>query len=127
MFAFLYSANIIILTGGMILVGLLDENIFESMRLILPEHRMMMKRIEREQVRQTQPVLSEDQYEEMQYAIAEAIENGVQIQMTLFGTYENKTIVGRPYIENGRLKMHTESGIEIVPLDKLIGAELDSI
>jgi hypothetical protein len=108
----------------MVAMGLLDENIFESMRLILPEHRMLMKRIEREQMRQTQPVLSEDQYEEMQCIIEEAIENKIQVRMTLFGTYENKMIVGYPYAENGRLKLNTEDGIETVPLDKLVFVEI---
>lgn len=108
-------------------MGLLDENIFESLRLVLPEHRMMMKKIESEQVRQTRTALSEDQHEEMQYIIGEAIENRLQVRMTLFGIYENKIIIGHPYIGNGRLKMRSEDGIETIPLDKLVSAKLDSI
>jgi hypothetical protein len=120
MFVFLSPVNTIE-SCEMVTMGLLDGNIFEIMRLILPEHRMLTKKIEREQMLQTQPVLSEDQLAEMQHIIGEAIENGSQVRMTLFGTYENKTVVGHPVVENGRLKMRSVDGIEMIPMDKLLG------
>ncbi len=45
--------------------GLLDGNIFESMSLTLPEHRMFQKQFEREMGKQTKPLLSEDQVAEI--------------------------------------------------------------
>ncbi len=103
--------------------GLLDGNLFESMRLILPEHRVTQKSVERELSKQSKPVLSEDQYEEMQTTIVEAIENGSLVKLTLFGEYGNKTIVGHPIAGNGRLRLCIDEGTESVPLDKLIGVE----
>ncbi len=104
--------------------GILGGNIFESMRIILPEHRATMKRFEHQQSKREKQNLSEDQINDMQYTISEAIENDQEVCVTLFGEYGNKTITGHPIVENGRLRLQTEDGLETVTLEKLLNIEI---
>ncbi|TDY37157.1 YolD-like protein, partial [Alicyclobacillus sacchari] len=53
-----------------------DGNIFEAMRLVLPEHRALMAQIQRERTRRKRPALTEERLEEMQYTLSEAIREG---------------------------------------------------
>lgn len=94
----------------------IDEgNIFESMRLVLPEHREMMERMKQQMHVHKAPSLSEDEMQEMQYAIDEAIHGEKTIRVTTFGPFGDQACEGVPKIKGARLYLSNSEGV--MPLD----------
>lgn len=100
-----------------------EGNIFEAMRLVLPEHRGVIKRWQSERSVRNPPIVSEDEVQEMQYIISEAVENGSRLRLTLFGAHGDTMLEGTP-VYDGRLKMTTDYGTQEVDLRRLIKVEL---
>jgi hypothetical protein len=87
-----------------------DGNIFEGMRLLLPEHREVMEEMQKEQKRRCRPELSEDELSEMQYALTEAMEQRRMVRLTLFGPVQDEVLEGVPEWRGGRLCVQTADG-----------------
>lgn len=101
-----------------------EGNIFEVMRLVLPEHRGAMATWKLQRSNQERPSLSDDEFEHMWYMVTEAIENEFSVRVTLFGEYGNTVLVGKPQVANGRLLIRTEDGVERVVIERLVGVEI---
>lgn len=99
-----------------------EGNLFEAMRLVLPEHRSVMKGWQRERSEREPPVLSEDETEQMQYILSDAVENRSRVRVTLFGA-NGDTVVEGVLIYNGRLRIATEQGAQRVDVGRLIAVE----
>ncbi len=80
-----------------------EGNIFEAMRLVLPEHRESMLHFERELRKLERPCLEADKQSDMHYILTNALSTGRQIRITLFDPYEDDTREGVPIIKNGKL------------------------
>ena len=106
------------------MTDILDGNIFEAMRMILPEHRILMDQLDHFAVPRKQPELTEDAWDEMRYTISEAIEQRQRARITLFGQREDTVIEGIPVIANGRLMLETKEGMRMLNAEKVIGTEL---
>lgn len=100
-----------------------EGNIFEAMRLVLPEHRELMKRSGREESKRKQPVLSEDQQAEMEYILGEALRRKRKIRVTIFGAFQDMTREGVPFIKNGGLRLRADTGIVPIPVEKVTKIE----
>jgi hypothetical protein len=107
---------------------IIDGNIFEGMRIILPEHRDAMKRLETEAKRQPRPVLDEQKLEEMSRVLADAIQDQRPITVTLykpFGQYRVEIVPEKidPYTKKlmGRDK---EGNMRNIPLTDLIDVQV---
>jgi len=92
------------------------------MRLVLPEHLGVMKGWQSERSMRKLPILSEDEIQEMQYMLSEAIENDSKVRLTLFGTHGDTVLEGTP-VYDGRFRIKTEGGVEVVELRELIKVE----
>jgi hypothetical protein len=101
-----------------------DGNIFEAMRLMLPEHRELMRQSEQERTKQEQPILSEDEWTEMGYILGEALQYKSKIRVTLFDPSQNVVWEGVPVIKNGELRLQTDEGICRVPMKKVMKIEI---
>lgn len=101
-------------------MGILDENVYEKMRLILPEHRSFMERAEREAKKRTKPQLSQQKWDEMSYAITEAMELQKEIRFILFDPYEDEIWTGLPEMYAGALHVWIDDERRRVPMDRLI-------
>ncbi len=100
-----------------------EGNIFEAMRLVLPEHRGAMSEWKRQRSKREPPVLSEDEIQDMQYILKEALENGSKVRLKLFGEYSDAVIEGVPFYD-GRLRAATDEGVLIVDVERLIAVDL---
>ncbi|HHY66506.1 MAG TPA: YolD-like family protein [Alicyclobacillus sp.] len=100
-----------------------EGNLFAAMRLMLPEHRDMAERMERESSRRREPELTEDQLAEMEYALSEVLETGSRVRITLFGPDEDEVWEGVPVLMSGRLYLVDDAGKRVVPLERVVGAE----
>ena len=71
---------------------IIDGNIFEGMRMIIPEHREAMVEQGRQQKRVERPILDQDKLEEMSRLLAEAILNPFAIKVSLYKPFGIETI-----------------------------------
>lgn len=99
-----------------------NDNIFEKMRIILPEHKRTTMQFQRElaAIKHNRPEISSDQYIEFSAIIAEAALDQTKIKVTLWNKYEDKTIVGIPLIDRG-LQIQTDDGIVTLDTKLVIG------
>lgn len=100
-----------------------EGNIFEAMRLVLPEHRGIMKEWQRQRGARKPPVLSEDEVEQMRYILSEAIEECSRIRVTLFRTHGDTVLEGVPIFE-GQLRIATGLGVQSVDVERMIKVEI---
>lgn len=100
--------------------SLLDGNLYESMRLILPQHRQKMEEYERDinMAKRQQPLISEHQYAEFSQTISDAILNQSEIEVTLFKKSGDEVITGIPYMDRG-LCIQTDIGKERIPTERV--------
>jgi hypothetical protein len=98
------------------------DNIFEAMRLVLPEHRARMGQYEREQEanQRKKPVVSQERYAEFSLVIAEAVMEKAKIRITLFNKYGDECINGIPMMDRGRLRLATDEGVMEIPVKRVI-------
>lgn len=104
---------------------IIDGNIFEAMRLVLPEHRELMEQSKRELQKRKQPLLSEDELSEMECILRDSLEHGCKIRVTLFDPLENRVQEGVPITANDNLRLQTADGIYEIPLKKVV--KIDAI
>jgi C4-type Zn-finger protein len=107
---------------------IIDGNIFEGMRIILPEHREAMKRLETEEKRQPRPVLDEQKIEEMSRVLADAIQDQRPITVTLnkpFGQDRVEIVPEKidPYLKQLKGK-DREGSVRIVPLRDILDVQV---
>lgn len=100
-----------------------DGNLFAAMRLVLPEHRALMKQREKEAAKQNFPALAEDEREEMEYILEEALIRGEKVQVTLFAPYGNLILEGIPRMKRDQLYIQTEEGLHKVDTARVIRLE----
>jgi hypothetical protein len=130
-FYFSIQQNIIrtyVLIFGGYKMRIVDGNIFEGMRIILPEHREAMRRLETEAKRQPRPVLDEQKIEEMSRVLADAIQDQRPITVIVYKPYgaDRVEIIPEkidPYSK--QLKgVDREGNVRIVPLTDLIDVQV---
>ncbi|WP_206832762.1 YolD-like family protein [Alicyclobacillus fructus] len=100
-----------------------DGNIFEAMRLVLPEHRELMAQIQRERAKRKRPVLTEERLEEMQYALSEAVREGRAVRVTVFTPERDVVLVGHVTVRGRELRVSTAGGERAVRLDDVTAIE----
>ncbi|SFU94748.1 YolD-like family protein [Alicyclobacillus macrosporangiidus] len=91
-----------------------DGNIFEAMRILLPEHRATTQRYREWRSRRRPPELSADELSEMQYKLSEAIELRRPVRLVLFHPDEDVVIMGVPELKGGRLWLWRDDGNRVL-------------
>lgn len=71
--------------------------------LMLPEHQEMIQKLWAEDEYKEKPVLSEQQLEENEFILQEAIRDGSEIQIKYYNNHDFYFIRGSTIIENGNL------------------------
>jgi hypothetical protein len=104
----------------------MDGNIFEAMRLVLPEHREKMREAEREEGKQEPPLLADDAVEAIQRVIGQALRRALRLRVTWFDPHGNVEWEGVPVLSpDGQLDLRGADGVtRRVPLDKVVDAVL---
>lgn len=100
--------------------------VWESSRMILPEHKELIRKHYEALNDVVKPILSEDRLEELERAIMEAIEFKSTVEITY---YKNKRIIKyqgaiiRP-LDLRRLEVEVSYGLEFLNFDDIINIEL---
>lgn len=101
-------------------MGITDGNIFEAMRLVLPEHRELMEQAKRKSNQVEKPILSEDELIEIHYSLSEAIENQTEVEVTIYHENSCQVLRGIPQVSNEVLHLNTPTGVTKVPFELLL-------
>lgn len=70
------------------------NGLWESSRMMLPQHKERIKADQKEETKRKKPILHEDELEEMARNIAEYAHNKEHVAVTIFGTYKDSIIEG---------------------------------
>ncbi|WP_436664524.1 YolD-like family protein (plasmid) [Alicyclobacillus acidoterrestris] len=99
----------------------IDEgNVFEMMRLVLPEHRRAMSQYQTTRELRTKPILSQQEWEEMSYMISDALDASSPVRVTLFGPLVNEVWEGVPMMYAGELHLVIDGKRRRLPTERLI-------
>lgn len=96
------------------------DNIYEGMRMIMPEHRDMMNRIARDEKRRVRPILADDAIEEMGMILSEAVAEGKRISVTVFDEWENVSYKGVPVMRGQVMYVDDGEGRHRVELSDIV-------
>ncbi|RPK29886.1 YolD-like family protein [Paenibacillus xylanexedens] len=106
----------------------LDGNgIFESSRMILPEHREAMLRQQREQQRRGKPVLDEQAIEEIVRALAESHHEKTKVDLVVFSPFDDEYYSGVVIGINqsrGKVNLLLDDGEKEIQIAEIISANL---
>ncbi|WP_017471968.1 YolD-like family protein [Amphibacillus jilinensis] len=99
--------------------------VWEASRMILPEHKELIRKHYQELNDEIKPILSEDKLEELERAIIEAIERKSVVEITYYKNkrmikYQGKII--RP-LDLRRLEIEVADGLEFLKFDDIIDIE----
>ncbi|WP_339194537.1 YolD-like family protein [Paenibacillus sp. FSL P4-0176] len=107
-------------------MGKLEGNgIFESSRMILPEHREAMLRHQREKQRRGKPILDEQAIEEIIRALAESFHEKTKVDLVVFSPFDDEYYSGVVIGINqrmGRVNMLLEDSEREIPIAEIISA-----
>jgi hypothetical protein len=70
------------------------NGLWESSRMMLPEHKSRIRRDELETLRRSKPILDEQKLEEIECTLALSLRTHVRVTAVLFDHFENKLISG---------------------------------
>ncbi|ALS21571.1 MULTISPECIES: YolD-like family protein [Paenibacillus] len=101
--------------------------LWESSRMMLPEHKEQLLRHRRELGRQEKPTLDEQRLEELGQTLGIALHEDAALRLTLYDNGERKSIdctILQADLHLQRIKVRCSEGSTWVRLADLIGAEL---
>ncbi|WP_405131920.1 YolD-like family protein [Paenibacillus sp. FSL H8-0317] len=103
------------------------NGIFESSRMILPEHREAMLRHQREQQRRGKPIMDEQAIEEIVRALAESFHEKTQVDLVVFSPFDDEhysgVVIGINQ-QSGRVNLLLEDGKKEITIAEIISANL---
>lgn len=97
--------------------------LWESSRMMLPEHKEALIQHRKELERKERPLLSEQRIEELSQLISEAYFSNSAATIILFGEYKNRSIKGmitKIDVQLRRLKVEQENEAIWVPLEEIM-------
>ncbi|WP_163581105.1 YolD-like family protein [Gracilibacillus saliphilus] len=95
--------------------------------LMLPEHVERLQDFFKEEEKQIdKPILSEDQLEEIQRVLNEALEYELKVILKYYQNKQIHHVIGKIYMSNnGKMKMIMNDGIIYFTLDDIVNVELE--
>lgn len=101
-----------------------EGNIFEVTRLVLPEHRAVMGFMSKQKSKRARPILTEDQLDEMQYTVSEALDRGRRVRISLYHPYDDIALEGILSVSGTTILIHTADGIIQATIGNIIRVDL---
>jgi hypothetical protein len=105
------------------------NGLWESSRMMLPEHKDRINRESKQKVQQNKPELMEDELQEMFERLKIAKSNTLKVTVTVFGQYGNRRITGTVTGLDPRLhliKIQMLGDWELIDFSNVLEVELDA-
>ncbi|MDO3680657.1 YolD-like family protein [Paenibacillus ehimensis] len=109
-------------------IKLNGNGMWESMRMMIPQHRERSVQQQREVAKQVRPELTEEEQQELFGQLRASLSNTLEVEITLFDEYENKKIIGIVTGLDPRhqlAKVQTGQSWELIQFCDVIGVEFD--
>lgn len=74
---------------------LTGNGLWESSRMMLPEHKEQLLAYRHDMKRKSKPLLDEQRVEELSQLVSEAVRNNREVIITVFNQYKDTVIIGR--------------------------------
>ncbi|CAG5078396.1 MAG: YolD-like family protein [Thermobacillus sp.] len=100
--------------------------LWESSRMMLPEHKERINGHRESLNRKERPVLDEQEMEELALRIGESLETGRPVTLKLYGEYADREVTGvvtKVDPQAGRIRLRTALGDMWAKMRDVIGAE----
>ena len=100
--------------------------LWESSRMMLPEHKERINSHRDSLKRKARPVLDEQEMEELALKVGESLETGRPITLKLYGEVEDREMTGvvtKVDPQAGRIRLRTAQGDAWADMRDVIGAE----
>lgn len=100
---------------------------WESSRMMLPEHVQALVQLSINENRRERPELDEQQIEELSCQLQEAIESKTPVEITLFGEFGNRIVVGivtRIDAQIMRVRVEYEKDYDWIPVGDILELSL---
>ncbi|GEL76087.1 YolD-like family protein [Tenuibacillus multivorans] len=100
---------------------------WESSRMMLPEHKELLRQHQKEIIRKEKPRFDEQEVECLEQQIHEAMNEQIPVKLTLFDPYDNQNLTGiiqKMDSQTKRIKIKQHSGeIEWINFRDLVQVE----
>jgi hypothetical protein len=104
------------------------NGLYESSRMIIPQHKEAILRQAQEEMRRVKPILDEQQWEMVEQALGESLREHVTVTLQLFGPFENRELRGIVNTVNSFLKeirfYFPDGDFEWIKFEDIIAAEV---
>ncbi|MFT8320147.1 MAG: YolD-like family protein [Bacillus sp. (in: firmicutes)] len=100
---------------------------WESSRMMLPEHKQVLQRHQKELTKKTKPIMDEQQIALFSMYITRSIEQGLTLKIQLFHEYEDVYFIGKVQkilVERKEIKISHAKGSEYIGLDEMIDIQI---
>lgn len=108
---------------------LYGNGLWESSRMMLPEHKEAILRSLRSLERKERAVLDEQELERISHLLGHSLRTGRPVRLRLYGEWQGREVLGTvTRVDPGarRARLQTESGPEWIAFADIIGADADS-
>ncbi|WP_106497326.1 YolD-like family protein [Lentibacillus sp. Marseille-P4043] len=95
---------------------------WESSRMMLPEHKARIRQHQKELTKRTKPILDEQQIELFSGMISDAMQQGLDLRIQIFHPYQDHYVTGKvqKITPEQKLKLVTLDGSEWVSFDEIM-------
>ncbi|GJM77925.1 hypothetical protein HMSSN139_04210 [Paenibacillus sp. HMSSN-139] len=107
---------------------LYGNGLWESSRMMLPEHKEAILRSNRSQERKERSVLDEQELERISLVLTSSLQTERPVRLRLFGEWQGREVLGTvTRVDPGRRRacLQTEAGPEWIAFADIVGAEAD--
>jgi hypothetical protein len=107
---------------------LTGNGMWESSRIILPEHREAINEYNRSLLKKQKPMLCEDEWELISQKINESYHTKKTISVVIFGEFEDRKVTGvvtniNPYSK--KIRIEFDEGYEWIDFAEILSTELE--
>ncbi|GAB6989523.1 YolD-like family protein [Paenibacillus pini] len=105
------------------------NGLWESSRMMLPEHKERINQNQKEHKIKTRPVIHDDEWENILYNLGISLSEKEVVEVTLFDTYSDRIVIGVvtnvvPHQKKFKVEFDNDSGYEWVDFEEVVRARI---